>query len=213
MPKLLESTKTIIQSHLPVCPFVPESIHLKLDKLKDSPSWSGSIMQFCNESFKALSIEETTSGLRFTRPSSHHSEKETTSSPSAERRILFPEDKELVEPYLYFLLEQVEVCYYSDVDTAVARSKGKPGFAGMQCRHCNGHGGNGKYFPASPEALVVNSMTQNLYAHLMKCKFCPQEVRSELNYWKGQKSHKDHIKTPGWRKEFFVKLWKRLHGN
>jgi hypothetical protein len=167
------------------------------------------------DSVKALGIEETPFGLRFCRPLPTRIDSNvlTTSSP-AEIRILFPKDKNLVDPYVYMLLEQVEVCYYTEADSNLARSKGLIGFPGIQCRHCHGHAGIGKYFPATPEALTLNSVSQNLYSHLMKCNWCPQEIKDGMNFCKEQKGLREFSRPPpGWRKEFFLTLWGRLHGN
>ena len=63
--------------------------------------------------------------------------------------IVHSEDMEMIPPYVYFLMRQVEPCLFTEADRFVARSKGPVGYPGFQCRHCNGHAGLGKYFPVS----------------------------------------------------------------
>lgn len=119
-------------------------------------------------------------------------------------------DAELIPPYVYFLLRQVEKCFFSEADRFVARSKGPLGFAGFQCRHCRGHAGLGKYFPVSAKSLSTNSTSQNVHAHLLKCRLCPLNVKQELLLLKEEKSKAPRLE-PGWRKVFFDKIWDRLH--
>lgn len=125
--------------------------------------------------------------------------------------ICFPTDKELIPPYVYFLMRQVEPCNFTEADRFVARSKGPIGFAGFQCRHCQGHAGLGKYFPLTSKALSTNSTSQNIHAHLRKCRKCPDNLKDELVQLKAEKGRSPRM-VPGWRKTFFEMVWKRLHG-
>jgi hypothetical protein len=128
--------------------------------------------------------------------------------------ICFPtdDDEGEVPPYVYFLMRQVEPCRFQEADRFVARSKGPIGFPGFQCRHCNGHAGLGKYFPLTPKALATNSTSQNIHAHILKCRKCPDDVKQEMLRLKEEKSKTPRL-LPGWRKIFFDKLWNRLHGD
>lgn len=124
--------------------------------------------------------------------------------------IVHPEDIEMIPPYVYFLMRQVEPCLFTEADRFVARSKGPIGYPGFQCRHCNGHAGLGKYFPISSKSLSTNSTSQNIHAHLLKCRKCPCPVKDELVQLKIEKSRQPRLE-PGWRKVFFDKVWARLH--
>jgi len=126
--------------------------------------------------------------------------------------IVTPSDATHIPPYVYFLMSNVESCQFTEVDRFVARSKGPLGTAGFQCRHCHGHAGLGKYFPVSPKALATNSTSQNLHAHLLKCRECPANVQHELVVLKEEKRKAPRLE-PGWRKLFFDRLWKRMHGS
>ena len=125
--------------------------------------------------------------------------------------IVFPEDMELIPSYVYYLMRQVEPCQFTEADRFVARSKGPVGYPGFQCRHCNGHAGLGKYFPVSSKSLSTNSTSQNIHAHLLKCRKCPEQVKDRLVQLKIEKSRSPRLE-PGWRKVFFDKVWGRLHG-
>lgn len=124
--------------------------------------------------------------------------------------IAFPQDMEMIPPYVYYLMRQVEPCLFTEADRFVARSKGPVGYPGFQCRHCQGHAGLGKYFPISSKSLSTNSTSQNIHAHLLKCRKCPDVVKDRLVQLKIEKSRAQRLE-PGWRKIFFDKVWARLH--
>jgi hypothetical protein len=126
--------------------------------------------------------------------------------------IVFPQDMEMIPPYVYFLMRQVEPCLFTEADRFVARSKGPVGYPGFQCRHCNGHAGLGKYFPVSSKSLSTNSTSQNIHAHLLKCRKCPDVVKDRLVQLKIEKSRAPRLE-PGWRKIFFDQVWARLHNH
>ncbi|KAL3907659.1 MAG: hypothetical protein SGARI_003433 [Bacillariaceae sp.] len=124
--------------------------------------------------------------------------------------IVYPTDMEMIPPYVYFLMRQVEPCLFTEADRFVARSKGPVGYPGFQCRHCSGHAGLGKYFPVSSKSLSTNSTSQNIHAHLLKCRKCPDVTKDRLVQLKIEKSRAPRLE-PGWRKVFFDKVWSRLH--
>ena len=125
--------------------------------------------------------------------------------------IVHSKDAGIVPPYVYFLMRQVESCNFTEADRFVARSKGPVGYPGFQCRHCHGHAGLGKYFPVSSKSLSTNSTSQNIHAHLLKCRSCPLATKSHLVALKEEKAKAPRLE-PGWRKVFFDKIWIRLHG-
>ena len=125
--------------------------------------------------------------------------------------IVYPNDIEMIPPYVHFLMRQVEPCLFTEADRFVARSKGPVGYPGFQCRHCHGHAGLGKYFPVSSKSLSTNSTSQNIHAHMLKCRKCPEAVKDRLVQLKIEKSRAARLE-PGWRKVFFDKVWQRLHG-
>lgn len=124
--------------------------------------------------------------------------------------LVYPHDTTMVPPYVYFLMRQVESCHFTEADRFVARSKGPVGYPGFQCRHCHGHAGLGKYFPVTSKSLATNSTSQNIHAHLLKCRRCPAHCKEQLVALKEEKSKAPRLE-PGWRKVFFDKIWERLH--
>eukprot|EP00934_Nitzschia_sp_Nitz4_P001414 Nitzschia sp. Nitz4//scaffold151_size53849//17389//19320//NITZ4_006718-RA/size53849-processed-gene-0.58-mRNA-1//1//CDS//3329537129//1414//frame0 len=134
-----------------------------------------------------------------------------STTPSSLQYVVFPEDKDMIPPYVYTLMRQVEPCQFTEADRFVARSKGPVGYPGFQCRHCKGHAGLGKYFPVSAKSLSTNSTSQNIHAHLLKCRKCPEQVKDQLVQLKIEKGRSPRLE-PGWRKIFFDKVWSRLHG-
>jgi hypothetical protein len=125
--------------------------------------------------------------------------------------LVLQEDMDMIPPYVYFLMRQAEGCRFTEADRFVARSKGPVGYPGFQCRHCTGHAGLGKYFPVSAKSLSTNSTSQNIHAHLLKCRKCPEQVKDRLVQLKVDKGRSPRLE-PGWRKVFFDKVWSRLHG-
>jgi hypothetical protein len=124
--------------------------------------------------------------------------------------ITLLDDMEIVPPYVYFLMRQVESTQFTEADRFVARSKGPVGYAGFQCRHCHGHAGLGKYFPVTAKSLSTNSTSQNIHSHLLKCRKVPPYLKDQLVTLKDEKSRSPRLE-PGWRRIFFEKIWSRLH--
>ena len=81
---------------------------------------------------------------------------------------------------------------------------------GFRCRHCRGHAGLGKYFPQTVKSLSTNSTSQNIHAHLLKCRKVPVSVKQELLRLKDEKDKAPRLE-PGWRRVFFDMIWDRLH--
>jgi len=124
--------------------------------------------------------------------------------------LVSPSDQDLIPPYVYTLMRQVEPCLFTEADRFVARSKGPVGYPGFHCRHCQGHAGLGRYFPVASKSLSTNSTSQNIHAHLLKCRKCPPEIKEQLVQLKLEKSRAARLE-PGWRKVFFDQVWQRLH--
>ena len=124
--------------------------------------------------------------------------------------IVSLDDMELVPPYVYFLMRQVESTHFTEADRFVARSKGPVGYAGFQCRHCHGHAGLGKYFPVTAKSLSTNSTSQNIHSHLLKCRKVAPYIKEQLITLKDEKGRSPRLE-PGWRRIFFEKIWSRLH--
>ena len=121
-------------------------------------------------------------------------------------------DKDMVTDFLFVLMDQMETCQFAEEDRSGGRSKVKDypvGFGGMQCKHCRGMAGFGRYFPSSINALALANSDRNIYNHLKKCRKCPESIKQELQELQTQESVKN---KRGSRKQFFSKIWTRIHG-
>lgn len=226
---IYESVKRWQRVHVEHCEDVPSEVSIKMNELQNTNVWIPTTRQYWTDSARALGMVDTEGGIRFScdpkylRDSNKTETVESTAAVLAVDNqqqqgkladgdyIVFPEDTRIVPPYVYFLMRQVESCHFSEVDRFVARSKGPVGYPGFQCRHCSGHAGLGKYFPVSAKTLSTNSTSQNIHAHLLKCRKCPEHVKEKLVALKLEKSRSPRLE-PGWRKIFFDQVWTRLHG-
>ena len=126
--------------------------------------------------------------------------------------IVREDDKDLVTEYLYLLMDQMQTCRFVEADRIGGRSKIKDnevGFPGMECKHCQGRAGFGRYFPTSVAALSLANSDRNVYNHLLKCRRCPENIKVDLTAL--QKNQSQAKNRRGLRKLFFARLWKRIH--
>ncbi|KAL7562048.1 hypothetical protein ACA910_011088 [Epithemia clementina (nom. ined.)] len=126
--------------------------------------------------------------------------------------VVIDSDKNLVTGYLFTLLDQMEVCQFTEQDRIGGRSKVKDcpeGYPGMQCKHCKGKAGFGRYFPASLQALSSANSDRNIYNHVVKCRKCPEEIRHRLQSMQDEQHLSKNRR--GSRKKFFVQVWGRMH--
>jgi len=227
---IYESVKRWVRVHKDNCD-IPDYVHQKMADLHNQNAWIPTTRQYWADSARVLGMIDTEEGIRFgcdlkliraeantnSGVQNDSSEVTVTRAPSDTKAledgevIVSQEDMRIVPPYVYFLMSQVESCHFSEVDRFVARSKGPLGYPGFQCRHCSGHAGLGKYFPVSAKTLSTNSTSQNIHAHLLKCRKCPEEIKDKLVTLKAEKGRSPRLE-PGWRKVFFDKIWARLHG-
>lgn len=227
-------------THAKVCEFIPPEVSSKLQGLDSPDAWMPATRPYWTESARSLGMIDTRNGIRFTmkpKPSLEELVTGRTCSEAANRdrsdtasrreglnqpnhdepalrggeSIVFTRDIALVPPYVYFLMRQVESTHFTEADRFVARSKGPVGYAGFQCRHCQGHAGLGKYFPVSAKSLSTNSTSQNIHSHLLKCRKVTPFVKEQLIVLKDEKGKAPRLE-PGWRRIFFEKIWERLHG-
>ena len=227
---IYESVKRWVRVHKDNCA-IPEEVTSKMADLHNQNEWIPTTRQYWTDSARALGMVDTEEGIRFScdpkciRPESNTNDgvQQETSPVAVARKandgqaladgdfIVYQDGMRIVPAYVYFLMRQVESCHFSEVDRFVARSKGPVGYPGFQCRHCSGHAGLGKYFPVSAKTLSTNSTSQNIHAHLLKCRKCPDHIKEQLVTLKAEKSRSPRLE-PGWRKVFFDKIWNRLHG-
>ena len=70
--------------------------------------------------------------------------------------LLFKEDKEMLTEYFYYLMQQMDLCHFSDSDRKTkggSREHVKIGFAGLCCRHCRKTPDARKFFWANVDRI------------------------------------------------------------
>lgn len=125
-----------------------------------------------------------------------------------------PDDKSMVSDYLFLLVSQMERCAFTEADRTGGRSKVKTneiGFPGLQCKHCCGKAGYGRYFPTSLNQLNLANSDRNMHNHLMKCWKCPIDIKERLTNLRAEKMNGEKSESRGERKVFFKLVWDRLH--
>ena len=215
---IYHSIETWQRRHSLVCsditPWVKRSI---MELTGSSKSRAGGRRQYWEESAMRLGMEDTPYGaVRFARPPGDLGRPQALlprindfPSTSVVREV----DRELVTEYLFLLLEQMQSCRFTEEDRSGGRSKNKDndvGFPGIQCKHCHGKAGFGRYFPTSLHALSLANSDRNIFNHIHKCRRCPQHIKAELlRLSKNQSQCKN---GRGLRKMFFERVWGRMHG-
>jgi hypothetical protein len=233
------STKCIYYSmenwqrhHATNCKFIPKSILRDLKNLmNESKTGSGGRRCYWEDSAIMLGMLDTEDGIRFTshpevnaqiRPTSmDHTDVSdgTVSNVSGEHQsekviVVEEGDKHVISEYLFVLMSQMESCTFSEEDRSGSRSKVKDikvGFPGMQCKHCNGKAGVGRYFPFSIQALSLANSDRNIHNHIKKCRRCPDTVKRGLERLRVNAQKSAQKIKRGSRKIFFSTVWARLH--
>lgn len=221
---IYHSIETWQRRHSLVCkhitPWVRKSI---MELMESSKTRAGGRRQYWEDSARRLGMVDTSRGVRFARKPGDHGPLPTQigyslpGTPDAPghrpQPVVRPSDQGLVTDYLFLLMDQMQTCRFTEADRTGGRSKIKDnevGFPGMECRHCQGRAGFGRYFPSSVAALSLANSDRNVYNHLRKCRRCPEDTKKELiQLHKTQNQSKNRR---GLRKIFFHRIWKRIHG-
>lgn len=219
---IYHSMETWQRRHAAVCTEIPGWVRKEMVALMNSSRNSaGGRRQYWEDAAKRLGMIDTPHGVRFATPPGMDLaepvvQKREKSSPSPSlvvtRPIVNTGDKALVTEYLYLLMEQMQVCHFTEEDRSGGRSKVKDfpvGFPGIQCKHCCGKAGFGRYFPSSEEALALANSDRNTFNHIMKCRKCPESVQLQLQALRPESSKNKR----GSRKAFFARVWNRVHEN
>lgn len=222
LKNIYHSIETWQRRHSLVCADLPIWIKTSMTELmQKSRAGAGGRRQYWEESARRLGMETTTHGVRFVRVPGDmglletvHEQDEVSSlvDENPSNPIVQVRDKELVTDYLYTLLEQMEYCRFTEADRSGGRSKVKDcpvGFPGMQCKHCRGKAGFGRYFPTTVQALASANSDRNIHNHIVKCRKCPAQIREHLKVLQAEQASTKNRR--GQRKQFFESVWKRLH--
>ena len=213
---IYHSIETWQRRHSVVCEDIPEWVRQCLRELMESSkSRAGGRRQYWEDSAQLLGLVDTSQGVRFSRtPGDLRKQKATfpTTPMFPSRPIVHPDDREYVTEYLYLLMDQMETCRFTEEDRSGGRSKIKDnevGLPGMQCKHCQGKAGFGRYFPTKTSALALANSDRNIFNHLQKCRRCPLDVKSRLLQLSTNQTQPKNRR--GLRKLFFQRVWSRIH--
>ena len=123
--------------------------------------------------------------------------------------LLYPEDREIVTPYLFLLLSHVDVVHLEDSERVGNRKSLPVGLPGLACRRCNQSGRKGlcRVFPARRRGLPVK--LDDLSEHMKKCNLCPPAVKSQLDMLKSQHGGLTQ-KISREERGFLEELWTRM---
>jgi hypothetical protein len=215
LKNIYHSIETWQRRHSLVCPDIPVWVRQSMVELMESSkSRAGGRRQYWEDSATRLGMVDTHSGVRFIRePGAVEAAPPINPSGFVPKKVVQDEDKEMVTDYLFLLMDQMETCQFTEEDRSGGRSKIKNntvGFPGMQCKHCQGKAGFGRYFPSSVNALALANSDRNINNHLQKCRRCPAEIKAELV--RLQKDSTQGKNRRGLRKLFFRRVWERMHG-
>eukprot|EP00339_Tiarina_fusa_P014158 CAMPEP_0116999954 /NCGR_PEP_ID=MMETSP0472-20121206/2472_1 /TAXON_ID=693140 ORGANISM="Tiarina fusus, Strain LIS" /NCGR_SAMPLE_ID=MMETSP0472 /ASSEMBLY_ACC=CAM_ASM_000603 /LENGTH=414 /DNA_ID=CAMNT_0004699515 /DNA_START=129 /DNA_END=1374 /DNA_ORIENTATION=+ len=163
LQNIYHSIETWQRRHSLVCSYIPPWVRKSIVELMESSkSRAGGRRKYWEDSAKRLGMMDTSHGVRFSRTPGDLGPPESLPGTSSDALDTAPvvqdEDRELVTPYLFLLLEQMQTCQFTEEDRSGGRSKIKDndtGFPGMQCKHCHGKAGFGRYFPTSANALAL----------------------------------------------------------
>lgn len=216
---IYHSIETWQRRHSTVCQDIPLwAKRTMTDLMGQSRSGAGGRRQYWETSALRLGMEDTPMGIRFNRtpgtvlPLQEVLPVAQVLEQPPSQALVDEEDKKLVTDYLFTLLAQMETCYFAEQDRVGGRSKVKDcsiGYPGLQCKHCAGKAGFGRYFPVSIQALTSANSDRNIFNHIVKCRRCPDHVKEELHrFLEEQKNAKNRR---GLRKVFFQRVWQRMH--
>jgi hypothetical protein len=217
LKNIYHSIETWQRRHSLVCthitPWVRKSI---VELMESSKTRAGGRRQYWEDSAKRLGMADTPRGVRFLRPPGDLGPEpapEAVETKEGAEPVVREEDKDLVTDYLYLLMEQMQTCRFTEEDRTGGRSKIKDndvGFPGMECKHCQGRAGFGRYFPSSVSALSLANSDRNVFNHLQKCRRCPSIIKAQLVQLSKEQTQSKNRR--GLRKLFFGRMWERMHG-
>jgi hypothetical protein len=219
---IYHSIETWQRRHSLVCTHISPWVRKSIEELMESSKTrAGGRRQYWEDSAKRLGMVDTARGVRFVRPPgdlgpTHQShvtgQNKSTDKSDGGLPVVQQDDRDLVTDYLFLLMEQMQICHFTEEDRTGGRSKIKnisPNFPGFECRHCHGRAGFGRYFPTSVTALSLANSDRNVFNHLQKCRRCPVQIKKELMRLSEEQAQSKNRR--GLRKLFFGRIWDRMH--
>jgi len=214
LKNIYHSIETWQRRHSLVCQDIPTWVKRSmLELMESSKSRAGGRRQYWEDSAVRIGMVDTANGVRFCRTPGDLAVSAGPDNGFVPKKVVAEEDRDMVTDYLFLLMDQMQTCQFTEEDRTGGRSKIKNncvGFPGMQCKHCHGKAGFGRYFPSSVSALALANSDRNINNHLQKCRRCPPQIKSELV--RLQKDQSQGKNRRGLRKLFFSRVWERMHG-
>lgn len=165
---IYHSIETWQRRHSLVCTDIPHWVRKSiLELMESSKSRAGGRRQYWEDAARRLGMVDTPHGVRFSRVPGDLGVNLDGTRDSGGTIVVDDEDRQLVTPYLFHLMEQMESCQFAEEDRTGGRSKiknNKVGFPGMQCKHCQGKAGFGRYFPTTMNALALANSDRKYFA-------------------------------------------------
>ena len=126
--------------------------------------------------------------------------------------LVTAEDTELVTPFTAFVMAQLEPCRMnpeSEHSNKYRNQKIPISFPGIRCKHCVGQKGCREFFWTCVDRFKNNS--SELWKHVLKCQYCPEEIKQRLTTLK--LFHPVHMKEKpkGGQILYYRRMFNRLH--
>ena len=132
--------------------------------------------------------------------------------------MISPTVQNEVSDFTSAIFDEMKITSFQRFDKRGNRSKIKLGFTGFTCRHCEGLNcyKNGRYFPASLQALANQTTLLVVHKHLQACHRVPHSTKVLLqSYFKQhvQRKGKEGKNVHGQKIKYFRNIWAILQGN
>ena len=130
-------------------------------------------------------------------------------------KLVVESDRKLATAFSHAVLSEFGPTKFKETDRQGKRKGLKIGFPGMSCLHCNGTTKKGgRFFPSTIKTMADTKKTlMSINNHLMKCPYCPQEMKDNIAKLRHQHEEERKKQKYGSQKAFFSNIWKRLHGS
>jgi hypothetical protein len=218
--RIYQSVADIQRFHLSECKMVPKDVKdrfLELQSQSSKGSKGLATRQYWVTSAKKIGLVDTPKGIRFGRDPAVAEQKSVSLDILAQvasnvttvnRPLVLPEDKPIIAEFLYVVMDQLQPCRFTEADRNKRRLK-DVGCIGVECKHCAGQVDSRKFFWSSVNAVESNFVS--VHTHMMECRMVPSELKEQLaDLKKLRKEQTAGLKT-GSQKNFFARVWKRLH--
>jgi hypothetical protein len=217
--RLYQSVADLQRFHFTVCKEIPQDIKEKFEFLKSSSSKGSkglATRQYWISSAKKLGLIDSPTGIKFGRDPHSVSEPavsldilaQVAVELTARHPLVVPDDQNLIDEFLYFVMSQLQPCRFTEADRNKRRMK-DVGCIGVECKHCVGQAESRKFFWSSANAVESNFIS--VHTHLMDCQYVPTTVKEKITKLKGLRKEQSSKLKNGSQKAFFARVWTRLH--